>query len=164
MGMLKVIQNTNSSEDYLENAIDYILLKADTVAYGAYGINPLNAYEQMMIVKQYFGKTSGNQLMHFIVSFSRYVSDVKTALYFANRIAQYYGNYQCVYSVHEKAVYYNGRIKSLYHVHFIMNSVSFTDGRMFSQSKGEIGQFKKYIEQVTRDKHFKVVYSSDDRD
>ena len=71
MGILKVIQNTNSSDDYLYNAIYYIENKVETVGVGGYRVDPYNAYQQMMAVKNYFGKTSGNQLMHLVVSFEK---------------------------------------------------------------------------------------------
>lgn len=150
MDMLKVIQNTDSSENYLYNAISYIINKMEAVCYDGYHVDSNNAYEQMMLVKRYFSKTSGNQLMHFIVSFDvRSVQDANTALHYGYRIAQYFGNrFQIVFSVHEKNSYYDGRIKSMYHVHMILNSVSFTDGKMFAE----------YIGKVTRSRKCRVIY------
>lgn len=164
MDMLKVIQNTDSSDDYLYNAILYIVNKAEAVRYDGYHVDPNNAYEQMMVVKKYFSKTSGNQLMHFVVSFDvRSVQDENVALHYGYRIAQYFGDrFQTVFSVHEKDSYYNGRLKSMYHVHFILNSVSFVDGKMFAESKGEIARFAEYIGKVTRSKNCRVIYGSEE--
>lgn len=162
MGILKVIQNTNSSDDYLYNSINYIENKSDTVGIGGYRTDPYYAYQQMMTVKNYFAKTSGNQLMHFVVSFNKRVADIETALDYAYKIAMYYGNrFQTVFAVHEKDGFYKGKIKSYYHVHFILNSVSYVDGRMFAQSKGELYHFMKHIEKVTRDSNFKIIYGSE---
>lgn len=162
MGILKVIQNTNSSDDYLYNAIYYIENKVETVGVGGYRVDPYNAYHQMMAVKNYFGKTSGNQLMHLVVSFEKRVSDIETALDYAYKIAMYYGNrFQTVFAVHEKDCYYKGQLRSCYHVHFILNSVSYVDGKMFAQSKGELYQFMKYIGKIAKDRNFKVLYGSE---
>ena len=109
MEVLKVIQNTNSSEDYLYNAISYIINKTEAVCYDGYRVDPNNAYEQMMLVKRYFSKTSGNQL-----------------------------------------------------VHMILNSVSFTDGKMFAEGKGEFAKFAEYIGKITRSRKCRVVYGGEE--
>lgn len=164
MDMLKVIQNTNSSDDYLYNAIRYIINKTEAVRYDGYHVDPDNAYEQMMYVKRYFSKTSGNQLMHFVVSFDvRSVNDEDTALRCGYRIAQYFDDrFQTVFSVHEKDSCYNSKLKSMYHVHLILNSVSFIDGKMFAEGKGELASFAEYIGNVTRSGKCMVVYGGEE--
>lgn len=165
MGILKVIQNTNSTEDYLLNALNYIVYKAEVVGYGAYHVSVDNPFQQMMAVKRYFGKTSGNLLIHFVVCFDTRVDNPRLALKYAQKISHYYGNrFQTVYSIHEKPTYHKGKVQSLYHAHFILNSVSFSDGKMFSQGKGDIYEFAEYIKKVTHDYKWRIVWGDCDSD
>lgn len=48
MGILKVIQNTNSTEDYLLNALNYIVYKAEVVGYGAYHVSADDGCEKIL--------------------------------------------------------------------------------------------------------------------
>ena len=47
----------------------------------------------------------------------------------------------------------------MYHAHFVMNSVSFIDGKMFANSRTEIYQFLQYIKAVTRDNSWTIDYN-----
>ena len=49
----------------------------------------------------------------------------------------------------------------MYHVHFIMNSVSYIDGKMFSGNCTEIYAFLEHIKRVTGDKSWTMEYDSD---
>ena len=165
MVVLKVIQHTNAESNYLAHAIHYIINKEEMVFYDGFCVNPDIACWQMLKVKQYFGKMSGNPLMHLIVSFDTQVNCLQDAVVYAYEIAKYYGNrFQIVYSIHEKAQERNGRVLSFYHVHYIINSVSYIDGRMFAQNKGEIHAFGQYVSQVVGGSHFRVIYGREERD
>ena len=163
MGIIKVIQNTKSTGNYLFNALNYI--KRDAVAYSGYRVDSDNAYEQMMIVKKYFGKTSGNQLMHFIISFNENFDDPKECMKYAYRFAKYFGNrFQVCYALHFKiACDDNGVVKSFYHLHMILNSVSYVDGKMFSDGKDSINKFMEYVSKIIDDMFISVIYSKYDR-
>ncbi len=50
-------------------------------------------------------------------------------------------------------------VKSLIYVHFVVNMVSFKDGRMFAEGKGKIKEFAEYISEVTGDERWKAMYS-----
>ena len=68
-----MIRNTFGGCSYLQKALNYT---RDTraVGGGAYGVDmvdPAVAYQQMMYTKRYFNKTSGNPLIHLIVSYSK---------------------------------------------------------------------------------------------
>ena len=45
-----------------------------------------------------------------------------------------------------------------------MNSVSFVDGRMYADNKGDTKKFVDFLKSVTKDYHWKVVYGVNDRD
>lgn len=150
MNVLKIITKPNADKGYLKNAIDYVM-KDHSVYYGGFNICPECALEQMKIVKNYYGKTCGNQLVHFVISFDR---DVYTAAYadkLARKIAKYYADrYQLVYAVHTKErTNDDGYEKNIQHVHMVMNSVSFMDGSEYPDNGKEGKKFAKHIEKVT---------------
>lgn len=142
MGILKIMTKPDADEMYLENAIHYIIYGHSIVS-GGFNICPECALEQMQIVKNYFGKTQGNQLVHFVISFNRNVWNIAYAEKLARKIAKYYADcYQILYAVHaEPRVNRRGEVVNLLHVHMMMNSVSFVDGKHYADSRKES---KKY--------------------
>ncbi len=161
MGLLKIISKTEADKDYLKNATEYITRNSETIYYGGVNICPERAYKQMRRVKKYYGKTSGNQLIHFIVCFNESVQDIGTAVEYSYRIAEYYkSKYQILFGIHSEVRSNNsGGVKSLIHVHFVVNTVSFKDGRMFAEGKGKIREFAEHISEVTGDERWKAMYS-----
>ena len=167
MGILKVITKAEADNIYLANSILYVTGKHTIPGcYGGANVCPELAYEQMMAVKRYFGKTSGNQLVHFVVSFNNSLYDEEEILGLGYRIAQYFGNrYQLVFGVHQRVSHArNGTVSSYKHLHIIMNSVSFVDGKMYADNKGDTYKFIDYLKNLTHDKRWKVVYGLDDND
>lgn len=165
MGVLKIIRHTNKDLNYLYNAINYVTHgHTDPDNIGSPNTSIYDAYNQMYRVKQYFGKTGGNTLFHFVVVYNpRTAFDVEHAKYISALIANYFADrYQIIWCVHEKAMSKRyGNISSMCHTHFVMNSVSYVDGRMFSNTRSEIYQFLEYIKSVTRDPSWEVAYNCD---
>ena len=165
MGIFKVIRHTDGGYDYLSNAVNYVLYgKASYDCIGSPNTSLEYPLEQMHYVKKYYDKTSANPLFHFIVVYNtRTVHDVEQAKYISRCIADYFANrYQIIWCVHEKHMSKKySVVSSLYHAHFIMNSVSYVDGRMFCGDYAEIYTFLDYIKSVTHDKSWKLVYGSD---
>ena len=54
-----------------------------------------------------------------------------------------------------------GGCSSVYHAHFVMNSVSYMDGAMFAGNRSELYAFLDYIKQVTGDKSWITQYGSE---
>lgn len=85
---------------------------------------------QMGKVKAIFGKTNGfRQVRHFIVSFDpawQVTADM------ARQIA------------YEIARFYMGR----YQIHFVMNSVSYIDGKLYSGASGDLFELKQHVKNV----------------
>ena len=72
----------------------------------------------------------------------------ENACEFADKFARYYmDNYQVIWAVHEK-----GHGKSRFHVHLILNSVSYVNGKMFHGDIGEINAYSKYVSKLTKRK------------
>lgn len=167
MGIFKVIRNTDSGLQYMYNALNYVIY-GHTDYDKVYSINTdiHDAYNQFFAVKRYFDKTSGNPLFHFIVVFNtrttRYDNFEHTER-ICRSIADFFSNrYQIVWCIHEKRTSgRNGGIASVYHAHFVMNSVSYVDGKMFGGSYAETYSFLEHIKRMTKDMSWIIRYGSD---
>ena len=167
MGIFKVIRHTDGNLQYMYNVLNYIT-HGHTDYDKVYSINTdiHNPYEQFLLVKKYFDKTSGNPVFHFVVPFTTkttHYNDLEYTERLCKNIANYFTNkYQVIWCVHEKRTSKKyGGIASVYHAHFVMNSVSYIDGKMFRGNYSEIYSFLDHIKNVTRDKSWIVQYGSD---
>ncbi|MDE5770565.1 MAG: relaxase/mobilization nuclease domain-containing protein [Ruminococcus sp.] len=153
MDIVKMKRDTEGDLYYLVNACKYLEDPERVLALGGYGVNPYNVEStvyQMIQVKKYFSKTSGNPLIHFIISYGTNVYDVETAAALSEKIASYfYDTYQTLWCLHEKERWHNERMTSLYHTHIVINSVSYRNGRMYDGNPHEINQFCNYVSGVT---------------
>lgn len=135
----------------LQNLLHYAMTDKRTGTWCEYtgGINtvPLYALDEMMYVKRVFRKTEGRQLRHIIVSpdTQYYFRLTPQDLYFlALRICTYYSSrYQIVFGVHTDT-------RNI-HIHFIMNTVSYVDGMMYSGNAADMNNFKAFAEGVIID-------------
>jgi len=166
MGTLKYIRHTDGGMDYMRNAVNYVS-NGHGKKYPVYSpnVNLSDAFNQFYMVRQYFGKISGNPVFHFIVSFSTrstWGDNYHRALDFSRWLADYFaGRYQVIYSVHKKYRYNKqGNCVSIYHAHILINSVSYIDGKMFAGNKSDIYSFLEYIKRMTRDKNWTVIDGS----
>lgn len=148
MVKIKVKRDTYGGTQYLYNACHYVEDWERIVTIGGFGVDPYDlkkTFHQMMCVREYFGKVSGNPLMHFIVSFDECVHKDKGACILGDRIASYFKmDYQTLWCVHAKK-----RSYSRYHVHIVINSVSYINGKMYNSSRDVISEFCKYVMRVT---------------
>ena len=87
MVIVKIKRDISGENRYLKNAVRYvhdkkgvppIFLSGNGVDY----TSAQKAFDQMYAVKQYFGKTSGNPLVHFMICFDKSVTtaDIATRL------------------------------------------------------------------------------------
>lgn len=114
---------------------------------GGYGINMESTktiIEDMNMVKSVYEKSGGRQLRHFSVNLSeeetREISDLRR---FAYDISGYYGDrYQAVFAVHKK--------DRGVHIHVCMNSVSFVDGKKFTDRNGGLKEYKEFVNDVIK--------------
>ena len=153
MDILKVKRVTDGGDSYLNNAIRYCFKEKlepgesliATFDYGVSRRNPEAAFNQMYAVKEYFGKTGDNPLIHFILSFDNSVRDVETACAYTMKIAELLRyNYQL-----EVAVHMEDQGGSLFHSHFIVNSVNYNNGRLFHSGITELKQLAVQIYNIT---------------
>ena len=144
--IIKVVNKNYRGREDLENLIGYVLTdkRTNRPCYhrGGFGAGTITAYEEMVKVQNFYGKTEDRLARHFIISFDdTYCIDAETAVRLAYKIALYYSSrHQIIFGVHEDT----GNI----HIHFVLNTVSFVDGLKFSESPGEFARFKHYVENV----------------
>ena len=122
-----ITRNTYLDERSLKNVIHYVLDKA--VAIGGYGVEPDSeaAYMQMQFVKRAFYQTEALQLKHFFITLSHteaaYIDDDEL-LQLGFMIGQMFRDYQMVYGIHSDG--------SHVHMHIVMNTTNFENGRQYS--------------------------------
>ena len=122
-----IVRNTYLDVAALNNVIHYALSKA--VFVGGYGVTPEieDAQMQMQFVKQAFYQTDALQLKHFFITYSHAEAmfiDFDEMMQTAFEVAQLFGEYQMVYGLHLDG--------SHVHVHIVMNTTSFLNGRQYS--------------------------------
>lgn len=147
MAEIIVIRNTYGGLKYLNNALNYIGDNRALSVYG-YGVNPYDsdmAYRQMMAVRKYYTKTSGNPLVHIVIAYANSVRDMNTAIMYGEKCAAYFNSgYQymlCTHCCDDE--YYS------FHTHIIINSVSYINGKMFDSNYSEMNLFSNYVADVT---------------
>ena len=147
--VVRIVNKEYNDSQTLAVLINYILTdknnKPNFCYYiGGINVNPHSAFQEMMYTKKFFRKTEGRYVRHFIVSPDKNLVFMGHELYtLAFQISAYYSQrYQIIFSVHEDTDHW--------HIHFVMNTVSFVDGKMFSEGPYELAQFKDYVEALIR--------------
>ncbi len=155
MAVVKLVNETYRSNnvtyhDSLEAVINYILFdkksKRPRNYFGGIGVDPFCAAYQFRAIKSYFRKSeeSRRQARHFVVSFeTESTIDAYTASLIAVEIAKYYSpRYQIIYAVHENT--------ENIHVHFVMNTVGYIDGRMYGDGYGDYYRLCSYVDKIVK--------------
>lgn len=153
MVIFKIIRHSNGGQQYMENMLGYILddraLFTGFNGVSGYGTNQeivCKAMEEMLFVKKYFGKVSGNPLIQFVVSYDSNVSDALMASSITEEIAHFLADsYQYIWVVHYKPRIEESGMYACYHAHIVINSVAYTNGKMYSESPENIRSFAQHI-------------------
>ncbi|MDD6060193.1 MAG: relaxase/mobilization nuclease domain-containing protein [Ruminococcus sp.] len=150
MAKINIIRNTYGGVEYLLNALAYV--SDDRALYrGGYGVNPYDytkAYNQMLIVRQWFNKVSGNPLVHIVIAYNDKVKELAVAAEYGKKCAMYFaGKYQVLYCTHLKDTTCGSM-----HTHIIINAVSYQNGQMITTGYNEIFFFCEYVAKVTGQK------------
>lgn len=153
MDILKQKRITDNGNNYFRHCVDYPFKeklesgekRVETKGYGVSDADPKLAYNQMYAVKEYYGKTGDNPVMHFIISYDKNVQDADTACAYTEQIVDYFsGNYQMITAVHKE-----NQGGSQYHGHIIMNSVNINDGKLYHSGITELKQLAMHVNEVT---------------
>lgn len=147
MPVLKAVNKPYQKKEDLENLVNYAVKGKDGAynVYGAQGVLAGDAgsmYRQMEGVKEYFRKEGGRQAMHYILSFSGeemgYIG-IREALETGYAFAEYcFLGWQVVFGIHADT-------DSL-HIHFIVNTTSYENGRAYGAGPGWLEEMKRYAE------------------
>lgn len=137
MPVIKAVNESYPAPKDLYNLLCYI---GKGYVFGL-GIDPAYCYEQMMLVKDLWHKTNGRQCRHFIVSFDNTEElSFDEAVKYGFEIAAYYSaSYQIVFALH---------LDPQFHLHFVMNSTSYVDGRKYSGSLEDYYKLRQHIKEL----------------
>lgn len=147
MAITKILTINDCGEKFagkhLKQAITYIIGGEKTQG-GRYvtGINcqPQEAFRQMKMTKQKYGKTDKRQGYHLIISFEEKKLEPGLAFEIVGKfVEEFLGKeYEAIYAVHDNTDYTHG--------HIIFNSVSYRNGRKFRYERGD---WAKVIQPIT---------------
>lgn len=149
MAITKILNIGGSKEgvrsQHLRHALVYITNPEKTQNHALVGsVNCLpdavNAYDQMIDTKKYFGKELGRQGYHIIISFEKGEASPETAFAIGEKFVQEFlqENYEAVYAVHDD--------KEHCHVHIVYNNVNMETGYKFQYKKGD---WKNIMQPIT---------------
>ncbi len=154
MSLAKFINDKNNSSDDMEKVIEYITesYKTNDSKYiGTYGCSAKRVIRDFKAVKKINHKTNGKQYEHFVISLTpdnKRITDEKY-MEIAERIAGHFQRFQSVFALHKDS--------DIRHIHFVMNSVSYKDGKKFSQGPADLNSFKNYCNHVLGEYDFDII-------
>lgn len=139
MAHIILIKNDYPDHLSLNRTLNYIFRSGIV---GGYAVDPNHAYQQMLAVKTAFQKTGGVVLKHFVISFTNnesYQLSPDDALTLAFEVGKTFQYFQLAYALHLDT--------SKMHLHFILNPVSFVDGRKYSEGIGGFLRVKALLDE-----------------
>ncbi len=145
MSILKIASVSGAPRDRILAMFMYQMAPSKTAngtLTGGYACSPKRAFEEMILVQKSNRKTDGRQLIPFIVSITPDKPEISNEIYLkvGDEISRIHGDFQCCYSLHLDS--------KTRHLHFLLNAVSFRDGRKYSQSKADLGIFRQKINDI----------------
>lgn len=139
-------------EESITDLINYIFNPQKTCGYiGGLSVDVNNAAYEMELLSALYHNNNGVRLRHWVISFSD--QDLMNAA-----IQMGCGETQAIYKLGFLfAVVFADRFQIVYaihfntdtrHIHFVMNNVSYIDGRKFSGSKKDYWDYVCYVKRV----------------
>lgn len=152
MAILVVIRNEYRDDMAIQHVVGYILRHA--VAQDGYGLSPDYPIQCMNGLKRAWNKDTGSRLNHYIFSLSPPEENqitINELLSFGAIFSRFLHEFQTVYAVHANTHHL--------HLHFVMNTVSFSCGRKYSGGYVPLLQFRDFLQhQYPRFQHM-IYYS-----
>jgi hypothetical protein len=147
MAVLKVIQ----SKGNLMNIIKYVTNreKTDERIISGIGCNSTNAYEVMKQTKVDFAKEGGRTYTHIIQSFRPGEISSDDAHDIGIEFAKEFKEHQVLVATHKD--------KEHIHNHFVINSVSFADGKKLHTSKSDLRLLKERNNDICRERGLSTI-------
>lgn len=156
MPIFKAIDRPGKSVTTVINyaAKDSIKEKDESLFYGINcADNPAIVAYQMQKTKELYGKTDGRQYKHYVLSFAENEITKENAKTYAKKLAtKCFGDrYEVAVGIHINSN--GGKI----HAHFVVNSVSFMNGKKLHFSKADLEKFKVYNDNIAKKYGLKII-------
>ncbi len=160
MSLYKQINGKNNDRDFLEKKRKYITdpvktdggkLVGSSACFSEHGI------DDWISVKKAYHTTGGKQGEHITISLTPERVNVSNEKYMivAEEIAKsLFGGYNCIYALHIDSTYR--------HFHFLINSVSYIDGKRFHSSKSDLANTRLAVNRVLEKHNFDIIRASTD--
>lgn len=115
--------------------------------------NPNIAAYQMQQTKAYYAKLDGRQYKHYVLSFAPGEIDINSAKEYAKKLAEkcFGDRYEVAVGIHKNSA--GGKI----HAHFVVNSVSFIDGKKLHFAKSDLENFKNLNDKLAKKYGLEVI-------
>lgn len=109
---------------------------------GAYGVTKNCAAIEMELVSRAYWKYSNCRLRHWVVSFSEEDNvTLEEVRQIADRSAAFYkSRYQIIYAIHTDT--------DNIHVHFVMNRISYRDGKAYSGKYSDYYDYRNHLSKL----------------
>lgn len=150
MAILKIVNNHSTNSAALKKVLNYVLQGSKTnanltFAHGDFlseSISAQTIYDDFMRVRQTFGKTEGRLYQHGTVSWhANELISPEMALSFGKELVdKLYPNNQALIAVHTD--------RDHIHFHFVVNTVSFLDGKMIHWKKNDLQKAKNISDEL----------------
>lgn len=149
MPIFKAIDRPGKS---VKTVIDYTAKdskkeKDDTLFFGVNcADNPVIAAYQMQKTKELYNKMDGRQYKHYVLSFAAGEISKNVAKTYAKELAEkcFGERFEVACGIHINST--GGKI----HAHFVVNSVSFVDGKKLHFSKTDLENFKNFNDKIAK--------------
>lgn len=136
------------NQDYTKQGVAYTLINyvySHARATGGLAVDPNHAADQMECYREIWGKTDGRQVVHYIYALSDTESARINSIYrmveLAYAICAFFADsYQIVFGIHRD---------ERWHIHFVMNTVSYVDGKRYSEREADDQRLAAYIHVLT---------------
>ncbi|MFF3924020.1 relaxase/mobilization nuclease domain-containing protein [Paenibacillus lactis] len=143
-----------TSPDSLQHALGYAKAEAKTekqLYVSGVNCDPLTAYEQMQRIKRQFQKTDGIVAFHGYQSFAPGEATPEIAHVIGVKLAQeLWGNrFEVVVATHLD--------KDHLHNHFVLNSVSFIDGKRYYDNKASYARMRQVSDRLCKEHALSVI-------
>ena len=141
MAIIKAVKGNGKSKGSVKAVADYVGKKA----YDTFGINCSQDYKEILQqfneTKEYFGKNGGRMYKHYIQSFAPNEVKKEDVIEIAKKWAErVFKGYEVFIAVHND--------KKHLHAHFVVNSVSFENGKKFHESKKDLQEKKRINDEI----------------
>lgn len=148
--IVKPVKKKYINKKALTNLIKYTWQKEKAIhkLYGGYGSRTNNAElaaKDFIETRKIFQKFPSTFARHKVISFENgLLSTPQQVFEVAKEVVTYYtDNFQVIYGVHEDR-------DENYHIHLIINSVNYKNGKIFHEGLPDNAKFQEYIRNIIK--------------